>query len=68
LKENDMNYLQLNPNTAAGGVDRPVLVPVLPQLDDTASSQTLQARSLRRRLGAMRVRPVDLGLRPFRVY
>jgi hypothetical protein len=63
-----MNNLQLNPSNAAGGVDRPLLVPVLALADDIASNPLAQARSLRRRLGAIRVRPVDLGLRPFRVY
>ncbi len=63
-----MNNLQLNPGNAAGGTNRPVLVPVLQLADDTASNPTIQARNLRRRLGAFRIRPVDLGLRPFRVY
>ena len=60
-----MNDLQLNPGTASGGVDRPLRVPALPLYDDINGRQ---GRSLRRRLGAIRVRPIDLGLRPFRVY
>ena len=62
-----MNYLQLNPNPPAGGVDRPVLVPVLPTLQEPGSTTGFQARAARRRLNATRLRATDHGLRPFRI-
>jgi hypothetical protein len=63
-----MSHLNLNPNHAAGSVDRPVFVPVLAQPEDTATLQALQARATRRRTNAVRIRMNDQGLRQFRVY
>ena len=63
-----MDDLRLNPATAAGSVDRAVRVPLLPLFDDAIGAQSRFARASRRRLGSMRVRPFDAGLRPFRVY
>jgi hypothetical protein len=62
-----MSYLQLNPNSAPYGADRPMLAPVLPLASDVAGNPAAQARALRRRLGAMRIRGFDAGLRPFRI-
>ena len=63
-----MSNLRLNPANAAGSVDRPILVPLVPLFDDSTGAPLRQGRSLRRRLGTLRVRPFDAGLRPFRVY
>jgi hypothetical protein len=62
-----MNNLQLNPNRPAGGSDRPVLVPELSSLARPALAEALQARAMRRRLGAPRLRATDTGLRLFRL-
>lgn len=63
-----MSNLQLNPGSAAGGVDRPLLVPAHAQLDDTTVNRLSEAKASRRRMNAVRVRVADMGLRPFRVY
>jgi hypothetical protein len=63
-----MNTLLLNPAPPAGEVDRPVLVPLLPDCGSNLQAGGNPARDARRRLKATRLRVLDYGLRPFRVY